>query len=66
MNEKRDNLSFALAQCFIVFEGGEAFGVRRLDAALNIKISEIASCEGGVKPPHSKGALCAHLSKIFL
>jgi hypothetical protein len=35
------------------FKGGEAL-VRRLDAALNITISEIVCGEGGVKPPHSK------------
>jgi len=29
--------------------------VRQLAAALNIRISEIVNCEGGVKPPHSKG-----------
>jgi hypothetical protein len=36
------------------FKRGKALGVRRLDAALNIRIYEIVICEGGVKPPHSK------------
>jgi hypothetical protein len=39
---------------------GEALGVRQLAAALNIKLSEILSCEGGVEPPHSKGFASLH------
>jgi hypothetical protein len=47
-------------------EGGEALGVRRLDAAFHRNLIAIVSCKGGVEPPHSKALFERVLARTFL